>query len=219
MSPKQTFQLIQQKIEALQAAKQKPVRIAINGIEGTGKTVFANKLTKYLQQQQFNAIQVTIDGYHNIKAIRYQQGRDSAKGYFEDAFNEQAFVDKVLLASQAAQANYTPAIHDIENEQTVEMQPIAIDDNTILITDGAYLFKPIYRPHWDLKIYLKVSFELAQKRGVARDKAMLGGEAATIAKYKQRYHKASSIYLSQNDVEAIADLVIDNSVFDDLKLI
>lgn len=219
MREKEIFEIIKTSVQHLQTKKEKVIRIAINGIEGTGKTVFAQKLTTYLNAKKIKAIHVTIDGFHFNKAFRYRQGRDSAKGYYEDSYNEIAFVEKVLKSSQSENPNYTTATHDIETEEYLNIEPIEIDNNTVLITDGAYLFKPNYRNHWDLKIYLKTSFEIAMERGIARDKNLLGGIALAKEKYEKRYHRASKIYLAENEPEKIADIIIDNSKFNNLKLI
>ncbi|UWX56357.1 hypothetical protein NYZ99_09215 [Maribacter litopenaei] len=219
MSEKETFELITNRILSIQKDKRKPVRIAINGIEGTGKTVMAEKLTEYLNSKNIRAIQVSIDGFHFNKEVRYKQGRDSAKGYYEDSYDEIAFVEKVLKSSQSEFPNYTSATHDLETDEYLNLEPIELENNTVLITDGAYLFKPNYRTHWDLKIYLKTSFEIAMKRGIERDKNSLGGIDLTKEKYEKRYHKSSRMYLNENEPEKIADIIIDNSDFNNLKII
>lgn len=219
MKEKETFELIKTSILSIQEKKDKPIRIAINGIEGTGKTVLAEKLTKYLNSENLNAIQVSIDGFHFNKEVRYRQGRDSAKGYYEDSYDEIVFVEKVLKTSQTDSPNYTIATHSLETDEYLSLEPIKLENNSILITDGAYLFKPNYRNHWDLKIYLKTSFEIAMKRGVERDKDSLGGVELTKEKYEKRYHESSRIYLAENEPEKIADIIIDNSDFNNLKVI
>lgn len=219
MNEKTAFKKIQSRIELLQATKSKPIRIAVNGIEGTGKTVFAEKLTGFLLENDLNAMQVSIDGFHFNKAHRYRQGRNSAKGYYEDSYDEVTFVEKVLLASQKTPATIVLASHDLESDQYLNESPITIADNTILITDGAYLFKTCFREHWDLKIYLKTDFGTAEKRGVARDANSLGGAEEAREKFKNRYHQASKMYISAHQPESVADVVIDNSNFDDLQLI
>jgi uridine kinase len=219
MNEKETFELIKTSILSIQEKKDKPIRIAINGIEGTGKTVLAEKLTKYLNSENLNAIQVSIDGFHFNKEVRYKQGRDSAKGYYEDSYDEIVFVEKVLKTSQTDFPNYTTATHNLETDEYLSLEPIKLENNSILITDGAYLFKPNYRNHWDLKIYLKTSFEIAMKRGIERDKNSLGGVELTKEKYEKRYHESSRIYLAENEPEKIADIVIDNSDFNNLKVI
>lgn len=44
MTEQETFELIKGNILLIQENKRKPVRIAINGIEGTGKTEMAKKI-------------------------------------------------------------------------------------------------------------------------------------------------------------------------------
>ncbi len=219
MSKKEIFHRIEQHVLSIQQKKEKPVLLAINGIEGTGKTVFAGQLTDYLNSIYIKSILVGIDGFHFNKATRYRQGRDSAKGYYEDSYDELAFVEKVLKSSQSDDPNYTKASHDLETDEYLNLEPIKLDNDTVLITDGAYLFKANYRAHWDLKIYLKTSFDIARSRGIARDQHALGGFTQTEKKYKERYHKASEIYLKENEPEKIADLIIDNSNFEDLILL
>lgn len=213
------FQHLADSISKLRQDRPTPFRIAINGIEGTGKTHLAERFTAYLQQQGEIAIHVSIDGFHFNKAHRYRQGRDSAQGYYEDSYHELAFVEKVLLASQSASPHYTPAIHDLETDAYLDLSSISISPNSILITDGAYLFKPNYAPHWDLKIYLKTDFKTALERGVARDAEHLGGVESAKEKFRLRYHKASQIYLAECQPEAQADIVIDNTNFEDLQVL
>jgi len=219
MTEKEVFKLILVKIELLTKRKLKPLRIAINGIEGTGKTVFADRLTKFLSANGKKAIQVSIDGFHFNKKHRYRQGRDSAKGYYEDSYDEIGFVEKVLISSQNDKPQITTATHDLETDEYLDVQPIEIEHTTILITDGAYLFKPNYRKHWDLKIYLKTDFKTALLRGIKRDVELLGGLKATKEKYDNRYHKASRIYIKENNPEELADIIIDNTNFENLKVI
>ena len=94
-----------------------------------------------------------------------------------------------------------------------------VSNETIIITDGAYLFKPIYINHWYLKIYLKTDFKTAMKRGIEREKENLGGFEATKEKSEKRYHKASKIYLNENKPEEKSDMIFENSDFENLKLI
>jgi len=210
MDREDTLKIIEGTIVSLK--KDKPVRIAINGIEGVGKTMFAENLTRYLKDEKYPVFHVSIDGFHFNKEHRYKQGRDSAKGYYEDSYDEQGFTDKVLKMSQNDNPQYIPATHDLETDEYLDIKPIDIPKNAILIIDGAYLFKPIYEPHWDLKIYLKTSFEEAMLRGAKRD-THLGDEEAAKQKYKDRYRAASRIYIDEVDPESLADMIIDNTDF------
>lgn len=219
MTEQEIFNIIQKKIIEIQEAKLQVVRVGINGVEGTGKTVFCEKLTKYLIDNGQNAIQITIDGYHNPKEIRYKQGRNSAIGYYEDAYNENAFVDYVLKSSQEEQPFYVAQIHNLETDEQLNPIRKKLSNQHILLTDGAYLFKKNYKEHWDLKIYLQTDFNTALERGIQRDLALLGGFEAAKDKYDNRYHKASKMYIEENRPTEIADIIIDNTDFGNLQIL
>jgi uridine kinase len=193
--------------------KNTPFRVAINGIEGVGKTMFAENFVQFLQEQNIPAFHVSVDGFHHPKKIRYQQGRDSAKGYFEDSYDEEAFAKKVLKQSQE-DFSFIPATHDLETDEYIFPEKNSVPSNAVLVTDGAYLFKEVYLPHWDAKIYLKASFEIARKRGAKRDAETLGGVEEAEKKFLARYHAASQMYIDQINPEEKADIIIDNSDFE-----
>ena len=67
-------------------------------------------------------------------------------------------------------------------------------------------------------IYLKTDFEIALLRGVNRDAEHLGSVEAAVEKFNTRYHKASKIHIAENSPEEVADIVIDNADFEDLKI-
>lgn len=214
MTPLESFQLIHRAIQVNR--KTKPLRVAINGIEGTGKTTFAEHLVDYFNSVGESALHVSIDGFHFNKERRYRQGRDSAIGYYEDSYDEKGFVEKVLLASQEEIPTITSATHDLETDEYLDLDPIQIPNNTILVTDGSYLFKPTYRNHWDLKIYLSTDFETALERGAKRDAQSLGGFDAAKEKFMQRYHASSKRYIQENTPKKIADIILNNTDFSNL---
>ncbi|MGL1887421.1 MAG: hypothetical protein OCD76_12980 [Reichenbachiella sp.] len=219
MNEKEVFAVIEERIAQIKQVKDKPIRIAVNGIEGTGKTIFAQNLTEYLNSISISAIQISIDGFHFNKEVRYKKGRDSAKGYYEDSYDEITFVEKVLKSSQSNCPTYTKATHDLETDEYLTLPPTELNNGVVMITDGAYLLKPNYRNHWDIIIYLKTSFEIALNRGVERDKSKLGGVDKTKEKFEKRYHEASKMYLNENNPENLADIVIDNSDFESLVIL
>lgn len=219
MKRSEVFEIIKKRILDIQNVSKKPVRVAVNGIEGTGKTIFTKNLTDFLLQNDLKAMHISIDGFHNVSAIRYKHGRDSAKGYYEDAYNETEFVLKVLKSSQLDDPEIILEVHDMNTDSILHNEPIKIDNGTIILTDGSYLFKDAYRKHWDLKIYLQTDFQTAMARGINRDSEMLGGQNKAKEKYESRYHKASAIYLEEYKPREIADIMIDNTDLDNLLLI
>ena len=72
-----------------------PTRVGVSGITASGKTTFANELAEEIKR----GLPVTcasIDDFHNSKVIRYTQGKESARGYYEDAHDYTAFKERLL---------------------------------------------------------------------------------------------------------------------------
>ena len=64
-----------------------PVRVAIDGIDASGKTTLANELTVSLQATGRPVIRASIDGFHRPRSERYRRGPTSPEGYYFDAFD------------------------------------------------------------------------------------------------------------------------------------
>ena len=64
-----------------------PVRVAIDGVDGVGKTTLADELVDSVQRHGLPVIRASVDGFHNPRSVRYRLGRRSPVGYFHDSFN------------------------------------------------------------------------------------------------------------------------------------
>lgn len=95
-----------------------PLRVGIDGVDASGKTILADALADYLQLQEVNVIRSLIDGFHNPKAIRYQQGRNSPEGYYMDTTNYPVVIESILaLNYKTLQASFfvgTHCRHDVK---------------------------------------------------------------------------------------------------------
>lgn len=88
---------IRECVERIEArADGHPRRVAVDGITAAGKTTFADLLATAVSAAGMPVIRVSMDGFHNPRAVRYRQGRGSADGYYEDAY-DLAAVRRVLL--------------------------------------------------------------------------------------------------------------------------
>src|SRR5687768_8892138 len=63
-----------------------PLRVAIDGVDGVGKTTLANELVDPLRRRGRPVIRASIDGFHNPRSVRYRLGRSSPEGYYKDSF-------------------------------------------------------------------------------------------------------------------------------------
>src|SRR5688572_29261041 len=64
-----------------------PTRVAIDGVDGAGKTTPADELVAPVRRAGRAVIRASVDGFHNPRAVRYVRGPDSPEGYFLDSFD------------------------------------------------------------------------------------------------------------------------------------
>ena len=64
-----------------------PLRVGIDGVSASGKTVLADELAVVLQKMNREVIRTGIDGFHNPPEIRHRRGSMSVEGYVEDSFD------------------------------------------------------------------------------------------------------------------------------------
>src|SRR5712691_8489252 len=63
------------------------MRVGVDGVDGAGKTHFADELAELLKASGRSAIRASVDGFHNPKAVRYRRGRGSPEGFFHDSYD------------------------------------------------------------------------------------------------------------------------------------
>lgn len=187
-----------------------PVRVAVDGITAVGKTTFADALAAELERRGRSVIRISMDGFHHPKAVRYRQGRASADGYYEDAYDLDA-VRRVLLEPLGPHGDrrYRTAVIDLATDTPIEGPTLTANPDDVLIVDGSFLQKSTLRDAWDLVVHLQASFAAAEERGVARDAELLGGTDTARQAFRQRYHAAQRRYLTECAPGQGADLRID----------
>jgi uridine kinase len=187
------------------------LRVAVDGVTGSGKTTFARELADAVAARGRPTAHVTMDGFHNPRAIRYRQGRESAAGYYEDAYDFAALRRELLdPLDLGGSGTYRTAVLDLATDTPVDAPAQRAASGLVLIVDGSFLQKPEVRDAWDRAIYLRASFAAARERGATRDAAALGSKADALRLFDTRYHAAQRRYLAEVDPEATADVVIDH---------
>ena len=189
----------------------RPTRVAVDGITAAGKTTFADDLAAVLRGNAAPVLRVTMDGFHNPRAVRHRQGRASAAGYYEDAYDFAGLRSALLdPLGPGGDRRYRTAVWDLHEDRPAAADPGVAPDDLVLVVDGSFLQKPEVRDGWDVVVHLRCPFDAAERRGVARDADALGGEAAARDLFRRRYHAAQRRYLDEVDPESRADIVVDH---------
>lgn len=194
---------------------ERPIRVAIDGRTASGKTTLANELAERLQQSEREIIRTSIDGFHRPKVERYARGRHSSEGYYFDA-RDLVAINRLLLAPLGPGGDrlYRTASHDLTTDEHIEQEPKHASDSAILLVDGTFLQRPELVDNWDLAIFVETAEWVSEERGIGRDSALLGGEAATRELYSTRYKPAFKLYDDLCSPCILADVVVFNDDFD-----
>jgi phosphoglycolate phosphatase-like HAD superfamily hydrolase/uridine kinase len=194
-------------LEKAQQSKQpgKACVIGISGIDGAGKTTFAEALEKYVKAKNYPTQLIRLDDFHNPKAVRYA-GSDQADNYYNKSFDINTIIEKLLQPIQQKQiVSLKMTTLDWRTDKYENVQNYDINPDTFVIFEGVFLFRQELALFIDLKVFLDIPFEESKKRAVIRD------ATADLSKYDTKYHPAQRKYLSEYPPAKVADIVIDNS--------
>jgi uridine kinase len=183
-------------------------RVAIDGVDGAGKTTFADELADILQMLPRNVIRASVDGFHNPRALRYRRGRSSPEGYFEDSYNYAALKEHLLAPlSPGGSRRYRAAVFDHVTDTPVSIPGREAPASSILLFDGIFLHRPELSPYWDASIFLDVDFAVSVSRCASRD----GSSPDPFSSANRRYVEGQRIYLVACEPAKKATITIDNN--------
>jgi uridine kinase len=200
-----------------------PVRVAIDGVDASGKTILADELAPLIEERGRPVIRTSVDGFHNPREVRYQRGANAPEGYYLDSFNYEILQRELLLPlGPNGNRRYRRAAFDFRADAATQDAWDEAPANAILLFDGVFLLRPALIHHWDFSIFVDVDFAVSVPRAVARDVAQSEGQLTpqtALAKYNQRYVPGQHIYLSEAQPKEQASIIIQNNDLDDPKLI
>ena len=189
-----------------------PVRVAIDGVDASGKTTLADELIPYIQSRNRPVIRASIDGFHNPVSVRYARSTLSPEGYYRDSFNYEALVEQLLMPlGPNGTLQYASAVFDYRADSRVDPQQKPADQNAVLLFDGVFLLRPELIGYWDFSIFVEASFEVTLARALTRDRELFGSDDAVRLRYQSRYIPGQTLYLQECLPKERASVVIDNN--------
>ncbi|MFI0467129.1 uridine kinase [Saccharopolyspora sp. 5N102] len=184
------------------------VRVAVDGVDGSGKTVFADELAERLRSGNRAVVRVSADDFHHVRTIRYRRGRDSPEGFWLDSYDYDSLRSRVLdPLGPGGSRCYQHASHDLATDLAVCPSHRRAEPGAVLIMDGLFLHRDELTGVWDLSIFLQVPFDVSVPRMAARDGSNPAPEHPSLARYVQ----GQRLYFAACAPWQRADLVVDNS--------
>lgn len=180
--------------------------IAIDGIDGSGKSTFARRLRAALDELGTRAVIVSVDDFRcrvDWHAVV------EAEAYY-DAYYDFARCQACLDAFLAGTPRVDVPVWDIASERVVGTKPLELAGAGIAVVEGVM---PLRVPHAaaGLVVYLDVAEGEARRRIVERDLGKGRARADVEHRIDHRYVPAQRRYHAAFDPRTRADVVIDNA--------
>ncbi|MEO6394635.1 MAG: uridine kinase [Devosia sp.] len=198
------FDLLATRIDELEG--EALTMVAIDGVDGAGKTMFADALAAHLEKQGQIVVRTGIDAFHNPRAMRYARGKDSSEGFYRDSYDLDALRTWLLFPARIGMP-FRPAYFDHRTDRRLAVNPLTVPLPAVLIFDGLFLHRPELRDEWDLSIFLDVPFEVSFARMAVRDRSDPNPEAVA----NKRYLEGQKLYFKEARPQKQADILIDYS--------
>ena len=186
------------------------VIIAVDGLDGAGKTVFADALAAQLGIGNRAVFRASMDDFHASRAVRYAKGEDSPEGFYKDSYDYVTF-KRVLVEpfrKPGAIGSFVLKAFDLKRDIPFQPKWTTAPEDAILIVDGIFLNRPELKGIWNFSIWLEVDPEITAARMLVRD-----GEP----KNPERYSGGQDLYLKEASPRTTASTIVDNNDFEHPK--
>ena len=154
-------------------------------------------------------------------SFRLAKGEYSALGYYEDAFDYQAVIDRLLgpLSGEVFPVLCRQAAHDVRTDLPVAAPSISVGAGCVLLFEGIFLFRRELNAYWDFRVLLDIDQATSLSRDLARDTDVIGPAEVVRRKHEARYEPAWQIYGNAEHPESKADVIVDNRNFSCPKIL
>jgi len=182
--------------------------VGVSGIDGCGKGYLARQFEAHLALRGVISAIVNVDGWLNLPEKRFDQ-RAPAENFYKNAIRFDEFFTKLVLPLRDRRSVHLVADFVEETASRYRKHTYDVKDVSVVLVEGIFLFKPQYRKHFDLAIWIDCSFPTALARAIERAQEGLS-PANTIAAYDTIYFPAQRIHLAQDKPRDNADLIFEN---------
>jgi uridine kinase len=186
--------------------------LAVDGVDGAGKTVFADAFAEVFAEDGSAVFRASMDDFHRPRIERYARGRRSPEGFYRDSFDYATFrrvlIDPFREGGQTgATTGFQLAAFDVARDTAVESAWTTAPRDAVLIVDGIFLNRPELRGLWNWSVWLDVPVDVAAQRLALRD----GSDPNPAAPSNARYRDGQELYLKEAEPRAEASALVDNT--------
>jgi len=189
------------------AALRRPALVAIDGVDGSGKTTFASHLAAAIECIGRPAVIVHEDDFLAPREVRYRRGRESPEGYFRNSYDLVTlgrYVLEPLGVGGDRRIRRRAFDHRLDASVDAPLEEVPVD--AVVIVEGMFLHRDELITWWDWSVFLDVPFTETALRMARRDGSHPDPEHPSM----RRYVEGQRLYLTACRPERRATVVLDN---------
>lgn len=131
-----------------------PLLVCIDGIDGAGKSTFADEAGARLASDGHQVVRSTIDSFHRERSARLRRGPRSGAGFYYDSHNLTALQTQLLGPFKAGSGEFVTAVFDEPLDEPVVQIPESVAPGMVLLFDGIFTQRPELADYWDFAVFL-----------------------------------------------------------------
>ena len=134
-----------------------PMVVGITGVDASGKSVMTTLLAEELVRSGISVQVVRLDDFHLMRNERHVEGLSEPVQFYEHIFDFERLRNEILkpIRDEGNLETTLICLDVLENTWTVERQYL-VNDGTVVLLEGVFLFRPDIAHFLDLIIYLHV---------------------------------------------------------------
>ncbi|WP_205860611.1 uridine kinase [Phycicoccus sp. HDW14] len=184
------------------------VVVAVDGVDGAGKTVLARELVLLIDGRR-EVHRAGVDGFHRPRVERYAGGR-TAETFYRDSYDLETLRSR-LVAPFRSGAAWDRSVFDVEADRAVRDPREPAGPEALLLLDGIFLHRPELVGLWDASVWVEVPFDVSVPRGNRRFGPLGPDELDPESPSNARYVGGQRLYLAEVDPARRATWVLDNT--------
>jgi len=192
-----------------------PFKVAIDGVDGAGKSFLARELYNLMRKDKYPVILASLDFFHKSKIRKFTLNNKSPEDYYNNFFDYDKLLEYLIMpAMKSEEIEIRTAFYNYKTKSIINQKPQKITSDSIIIFDGEFLARPRLQKFWDLHIFIHADFDNILKRINDHIESEINDPGKIKELYLKKLIPGQILYLKECYPHLQADILINNNNYD-----